>query len=177
MTAIANGHQPVDFEKLAAELEEHEDDVQDDMRDIVTSLRMLIAKEDKTRDKLASLLEASKTREKRARKALADLTGETSAAKPGPKPKGDVRSAPDWTPSEERIEAVRAAFFKHFDSEGTPITGTEIGRKMKDAGDGVASETIAKSVAILRDREVLRLHSTTRGGGKLWAPMRGADGS
>lgn len=180
MTAIANGHAPADSDTpdLLAVFQEHEEEMRDGMRDLVVSAQMLLRDASKHRTQLEALLDESKQRERRLAKVISDLTGESATTAKKQQQSAADRDKHDWTPSEERIEAIKRAFFEFAEQQGdgAPFTQTEVARFMKESNRGVSSETIAKAVVILRDREVLRAAGKTRGGGTLWAPMRAANG-
>lgn len=149
--------------------------------DEINDLRSLLDDEIKGRDHLKSLLDRSVERERRITRAIAVLEGtnaQSAASKPTtaskPKPKGTKDS---WTVGEETVERVRVAFLRYWDEQPEPqqpFTQTVLAAWMGEQGRGVGGETIRRVMERLRQREIVRVTGTTRGGGKLYAPMPGA---
>lgn len=163
MTVVSNGHAPNrdDFEavdeRLAAVLDAEVSDLQEILDDELSA-----------RAQLQALFEKSKTREKRLRRAIAALSGE-SAQHTTQQDKATRQAGMTWHVSDEAVERVWAGFMKLYDQKGEPVTQTMV----SDSMEGIGPDTVRKSLERLRSTERVRLAGKTRGGGKLWAPMPG----
>jgi hypothetical protein len=173
MTALAdtNGHTQLRSDGFA-DRDKHLADV---LEAEVDDLRALLDDELKGRDELAQLLERSRERERRLTRAIAVLEGgvnqqaprKTAATAAAKEPKGG------WEVSSATVERVHAAFLRYWNEEanGQPFTQTTLATWLGQHGQGIGGDTIRKAMHTLRDRELVRKCGTTRGGGKLWAPM------
>ena len=146
----------------------------------VNGLRELLDDELVARDHLTALLERSKERERRITRAIAVLEGTSaqgatsSSARPAAAaPKASAKKKNAWDVSEATVERVRDGFMRYWRdvSQGEPFTQTLLCTWMGENGEGVGGDTIRRVMAKLREREIVRVTGTTRGGGKLWAPM------
>jgi hypothetical protein len=173
----SNGHVQIQLHDFAAQ----DRRLADVLGNEIDSLRELLDAELNSRDELAQLLERSKERERRITRAIAVLEGginqhavssKPAAAKAKPKPKSTL-----WDVSEATVERVRVGFMRYWTEQPTPeqpFTQTVLAAWMGEQGNGIGGETIRRAMDRLREREVVRVCGTTRGGGKLYAPMPGA---
>jgi hypothetical protein len=97
------------------------------------------------------------------RKALDSLTAPSGTTKSVPT-KARKRKGDDWEISEAKVGMVLAAIRGLGD--GATFTAATLGK-----ADGLSPDTARKAIAALREREIVRFVSTTRGGGKLYALM------
>jgi predicted phage tail protein len=146
------------------------------MRDQIAAMRALLDNEVAGRSHLEQLLDDSKEREKRLVRAVAVLEGGVNnhaiTAKPK-KPSKPAAKDNGWNVSEATVQRIWAAFQRYATevAGGEPFTQTSMAAWMTANGEGVGGDTIRKSMLALRERELVRVAGTTRGGGKLWAPM------
>lgn len=171
-TAVQNGHASVAMAHVTTDFDEQNETMRERIEDHVADLRRMLADELKVRDRLQEYLDESKARERRLQRAVTALSDDPAPAKPQPtsKPKSS-RPVHEWDVSEERIAFVRDRFVAFMADRTEPITKTEFGSILKERGEGISSETLAKAFEQLRSREVVRLAGHTRGGGKLWLLM------
>jgi hypothetical protein len=171
----SNGHVQIQLHDFAAQ----DRRLADVLGNEIDSLRELLDAELNSRDELAQLLERSKERERRITRAIAVLEGginqhavssKPAAAKAKPKPKKSTL----WDVSEATVERVRVGFLRYWTEQPTPeqpFTQTALATWMGEQGNGISGETIRRAMDRLREREIVRVCGTTRGGGKLYAPM------
>jgi len=170
---VGNGHAPMRAENP---LVAHDRHLRDVLAAEVEDLNAILEEEIAIRRELEALLEASKLRERRIARAVAILIDEPApaASKPAPKPK--VKAHDKWEVSEPTIERVWDGYRQYVAKHGNdPITRTVLGAWMTENGQGIGGETIRKAFDALRERELIRMAGTTRGGGKLWALMPEGD--
>jgi hypothetical protein len=133
-----------------------------DVEQIVSDLRAAHGEALTREVEKAKELEAAKQETRRLLRALDALTGESK--KPGRKPKTEKT----WTPSEEKVEAIREWVEQHPDGVTVP----------QAVEDGIVKSkaTADRTLRLLRDNEVIRL-AGKRGMALLYKPqaVRGAD--
>lgn len=148
-----NGNQP-SFEQSLAE---H-----------AAGLRDLLSVERAEVERLKAELDEARTREQRVQKAIDVLLGTTSQQRSAQtKRASSSPSQHGWQVSEERIALVWAAMRGRTE----PTTVTQLAKSV----DGVSPETARKAIGKLRERELVRVSGTARGGGALLLPMPGTD--
>jgi hypothetical protein len=165
-----NGHRPVepdvevdDVALYSAELTRRSEAF---LVETAQAFAVQIATEEALQEELSELLEASRARSKRMRKAMDSLTNTSSTATTLPtKKKARKRSSGDnWSISDKKVDEVLHAI--HGLGEGATFTASILGK-----AEGLSPDTARKAIEVLREREVVRFVSTTRGGGKLFALM------
>ena len=139
-------------------LHEHAARAAQQREQLTGGVRDLLTAEEAVVEELTELLRDAKSRRDHLHKALGHLLGETPA-KPGPKPKAE---RVQWSVSDETVQKVLDGFL----AETEPITKTQLAAKIK-----MGSETMAKAIAVLRERDQLRMTGKTRGGGSEYVVM------
>lgn len=175
MTAVAatNGHAPVSPNPYA-QRDEH---LSSGVAAEIESLRRLLDAELEGRAEIEALLDNSKERERRLARAIAILEHgsqtQQQAAAAAAKPKPAAKDTTNWNVSAETVERVREAFFAYYatEGEGEPFTMTTLAAWMGKNRKGIGGETIRRAFEVLRRDEIIRVCGTTRGGGKMFAPM------
>lgn len=145
--------------QVAPDLQEAETP-DDGLGAIREELREHLAVEQARHAQLADELATVKARESSLAKALSALSNEAPAPPAPPK-----HGASGWVPSEDKVAAVFAAVL----AAGEPVTQTQVATATRQAG-----ETTRRCMELLRERQLIRLVGTTRGGGRTFAAMPGA---
>jgi hypothetical protein len=143
-------------------LEQHVARAQGTRQRLTDELRDLVAEEQLIYDDLKAKADEAKSRRDGYQRALDHIQGasKVAAAKPAKRPKGD------WRPSEDKVEMVWQAFREAWQQSPQPLSHTALGKQLP-----MGSDTLRKAFDVLRERELIRVAGTARGGGKLWAPM------
>jgi hypothetical protein len=160
--ASSNGHASDDEQTLA----EHSRALSTALEQHAHGLRSLLEGQLELVERFEAMLRTAKDEERRIQRALVALEGEPTA-RPGPKPaKPKPTPKPgEWQVSDRKVEQVLDALIEHT-ANGEAISGNALGDRCS-----IASETIRRSLMQLRERELVRVAGTSRGGGKLWLPM------
>jgi hypothetical protein len=153
-----------DAEGIGRSLEEHVARAAGTRQRLSDELRDLVVVEQEIYDGLKAQADEAKARRDGYQRALDHIEGATKAA--AAKPSKPARSKRDWMPSDEKVEQVWAKFREVWAERPEPMTHTALGR-----GLPLGADTVGKAFEVLRDRELIRVAGTARGGGKLWAPM------
>lgn len=125
-------------------------------------MRVLLEAEQARERQLTLDLRASVDRRKMLEKVIDMLEGKE---KPKSQPKHRKPVGKEWSISERKLEEV----WQVLRVQTKPFTANGI------SGNGNSSESIRRAVMILRDRGLLRLVGTARGGGRLLLPMPGTE--
>lgn len=153
-----------------ADYVEHDQHQRSAVEALTTDIELALADELHGRRELEALLTASKEREANFRKAIAALGGKppTTQGRPASSAKGG-----GWSPSEERITFVFEQFKLWIAAEPElEHTKTKLAEWITEHNEvGVAHDTVSKCMDVLRERELVRITGTVRGGGKTWALM------
>jgi hypothetical protein len=173
MTGHDNGRRtPVALDAL----EEHADAVARELDDEVDRLRGVHAREDEVQEMLRELVDASKTRQTRIRRALGALTGESStpgrapsAPAPTPTPSGRSDRA-RARPASENLELV----LEELVAAGKPQSNQQMIDRLQGR---ISHDTVRRALVALRDDERVRVAGQTPQGGVIYAPMPGASGA
>lgn len=120
-----------------------------------------LMREQELQAKIKSLLEESQQRERGMRKAVEALTG--TNAKPGPKQ--GAGSGKGWTISQAKVQEVWDAMR----ARGGEFQPTELRQEY-----GLSGEAVRRAIEVLRGQELIRVTAHTRGGGRRYALMPGA---
>lgn len=166
MSTNANGH-VAEFHAAHAELTRRQSATLDD---VVADLELAIEAEVDGRAELEAYVRESKEREAKLKKALAVLQPPPSHAERMTRP---AASQGTWAPSEERITFIYEQFKRWIATESdVERSKTALTAWIKDNNEvGVSNETVSKCMDALRERELVRVTGTIRGGGKTWALM------
>jgi hypothetical protein len=125
---------------------------------MINQARDQIAAEEALREPYVEAITASQDRERDARAILRALKADDDA-KPTANRKGGGKG---WTISDAKVaqvwEIIRAR-------EDATFTASQL------VAPGLSSESVRRSIEILRRQELLRRAGSTRGGGTLWALM------
>lgn len=145
------------------DIQAHAERLEAEMADHCGDLRRMLEDEQRLRNDLDRILDASSVRMKKMQRALAALEGTTAAT---PKRQAEEKDKNHgWQVSEERIAFVLELYKKQLE----PITSTQLG----ETTVGISTETVAKATAVLRERELVRKVKKVRGGGWTYALMPG----
>lgn len=129
---------------------------------LIGELEQMLTQEEALLAALNEQVRQSKARRDRFAKSLAALGAEPAPAKEiepaKPRRKSDEHT---WKPSQRSLDKVLAGIGEH-----GPISPSQLAPLLH-----MATETVSKSVAILREREQIRITARIRGGGKLYALM------
>jgi hypothetical protein len=144
-------------------LEQHVARAQGTRQRLTDELRDLVAEEQAIYDDLKTQADAAKSRRDGYQRALDHIQGasKVAAVKPAKRSKGD-----DWRPSDEKVDIVWQAFREAWRQNPKPLTHTALGKQLP-----MGPDTLRKAFDVLRERELIRVAGTARGGGKLWALM------
>lgn len=160
----ARGEQSVSHngDDPAAVFDRYTTEAQSALAGEVENMRALLEGERNLERRLSAQLEASRDRRRRLEKVVALLTGETDTrGGHGPKQPGK-----GWSISDGKIAEVWELVRHRTDSF------TSGG--LASATPGLSPESARRALLILRERELLRIAGTARGGGSLLAIMPGA---
>jgi hypothetical protein len=161
----SNGHDPMtSVAERYAELAHATDEFFDS---VTGGFAAQIEREEAMQAELASMLDDSRDRSKRMRKALDSLTA------PSPTTKSVAtttkkKAAPaggDWAVSDDKVDMILGVIRGLGDGE--KFTAAVISKQMP----GTSPETARKAINVLREREVIRFVGKGRGGGKLFSLM------
>jgi hypothetical protein len=144
-------------------LEQHLARAQGTRQRLTDELRDLVAEEQLIYDDLKAKADEAKSRRDGYQRALDHIQGASkvaTAAKPAKRAKGD------WSPGEDKVEMVWQAFRAEWQRSPQPLSHTALGKLLP-----MSPDTVRKVFDVLRERELIRVAATGRGGGKLWAPM------
>lgn len=154
MDVQTNGTDPV------ASFDRYVSDAQERLAAEVANMRVLLEGERDLERRLTTLVEGSRERRKRLEKVIETL-------EPSPKPaRRDRSGSNDWHVSDEKIAEVWE-LVRH-------RTDTFTAAGVSADTPGLSPESARRALQTLRERELLRMAGTGRGGGKLLAVMPGA---
>jgi hypothetical protein len=159
--ASSNGHVPDDEQSLA----EHSRALSTALGQHAHGLRALLEGQHELVERFETMLRTAKDEERRIQRALMALEGEPATTPRTAKPKQSTPKPGDWHVSDRKVEQVLAALVEHT-ANGDAISAN----KLADLTP-LSSEAIRRGLGTLRERELVRIAGTSRGGGKLWLPM------
>lgn len=147
----------------ALAFEHYVSQAQDAVAAQVASFRSMLEAEVVLQRRLHEQLRGSNERRKRLERVVEILDGQDQHTKPKKRrPVGN-----DWSITDQKIEEI----WLIMRSQSEPFTCTSLVRTTK----GLSSEATRRAAAVLRERELLRLVGSTKGGGKLLFPMPGTE--
>jgi uncharacterized membrane protein YccC len=141
-------------------LAEHLERARSTREHIAGELRELLETEEELHDELAEQVADSRKRRDGYRRALEQLTGESK--KPAPK----KSQAGRWTISDKKVAQVWEQVRR--------LDGTFTAASVAQDQPGLSPESARRALSLLRERELVRVTGTGRGGGTLLAVMPGA---
>lgn len=156
-----NGHALATVESDATQPDatQYLSNVQRRTADLVSELHDMLGQEEIVLRELMEQTALSRARRDRLEKTLAALTAETTTRQPKHQPAAKKKG--DWQVSEDKIDKVLDGI-----REFGPIAPTHLSKRLH-----IATESANKAIAVLREREQIRVTKIVRGGGKLYAVM------